>query len=372
MPPPAFPTPDHPAGDTRPEPELGDGRPHLTAVDGTQSGALILPLPDPAAHLAAAAAQAAAAARPDVVQGWNLGKEPWWSANSLRPAVLTDMARSRILPAQPPQQQAAAIRARDLLHHIQSSGGITTRDLARRTGMSVTSTAWLLHWLRAQYLVETIAGAHLPGPVMEMAGRPEQHEQLMQQTLDGLRDHLGAAVYLSTYTSGEITILQSSHSQSAPPVRVGAAFTDTAHASAVGKALLADLDFEARMEHLTRYQPIPLTGRTITDPRTLFDNLDSHGPNAAQFDLLEYSHQNVCAAFSLTLPGSDATCVALALPTGQHQRLRRTAKALSEASAGLLLARLLTTTATHTTNTPTTPDSWPAETARPPRAIALP
>lgn len=372
VPPPAFPTPNHPAGDTRPEPERGDGRPHLTAVDPEQSGALILPLPDPAPHLAAAAAQATAAARPDVVQGWNLGKEPWWSANSLRPAVLTDMARSRILPAQPPQQQAAAIRARDLLHHIQSSGGITTRDLARRTGMSVTSTAWLLHWLRAQYLVDTIAGAHLPGPVMEMAGRPEQHEQLMQQTLDGLRDHLGAAVYLSTYTSGEINILQSSHSESAPPVHVGAAFTDTAHASAVGKALLADLDFEARMEHLTRYQPIPLTGRTITDPRTLFDNLDSHGPNAAQFDLLEYSHQNVCAAFSLTLPGTDATCVALALPTGQHRRLRRTAKALSEASAGLLLARLLTTTATHTTDTPTTPNSWPAETARPPRAIALP
>ncbi|MFE9481332.1 IclR family transcriptional regulator C-terminal domain-containing protein [Streptomyces spororaveus] len=246
------------------------------------------------------------------------------------------------MPSQAPRQQAAALRARDLLHHIQTSGGITTRDLARCTGMSVTSTAWLLHWLRAQYLVDTINGAHRPGPVMEMAGRPGQHETLMQRTLDGLRDHLGAAVYLSAYTGGEITILQSSHSPTAPPVRVGAAFTDTAHASAVGKALLADLTFEARMEHLTRYQPIAYTGRTITDPRTLFDNLDNHGPYAPQFDLLEYSDRNVCAAYSLTVPGSDATCIAAALPTDQHRRLKRTAAALSKASTGLLLAQLLT------------------------------
>ncbi|WP_419248873.1 IclR family transcriptional regulator domain-containing protein [Streptomyces melanogenes] len=116
-------------------------------------------------------------------------------------------------------------------------------------------------------------------------------------------------------TDGEIDILQSSHNSTAPPVRVKAPFPATGHASAVGKALLADLDFTARMEHLARYEPVPLTDRTITNPRILFDTLDRHGPNAAQFDVLEYSDLNVCAAYSLTLPGHDATCVAPALPT---------------------------------------------------------
>lgn len=377
VPPPAIPAPDRSADDSPAEPASRPRRPYLRSLDGTAGGALVQPLPDPGPHIAAAAAAAAAATTAQAgpaaspVAGGD-GKKGLWSANALRPAVLADMARSRILPTQPPSQQAAALKARCLLQHIQRSGGISTRDLARRTGMSVTSTAWLLHWLRAQYLVETIAGAHLPGPVMEMAGRPEQHEQLMQQTLDALRDHLGAAVYLSTYTSGEVEILQSSHSPSAPPVQVQAAFTDSAHASAVGKALLADLDFEARMEHLTRYQPRPYTGRTITNLRTLFDNLDSPGPRALHFDLLEYSDHNLCAAFSLTLPGHDATCVALALPTDQHHRLKRTAKALSKLSTGLLLAHLLTTTTPDDTPDTNTSDLWPTQPANPPRSIALP
>ncbi|MEW2418122.1 IclR family transcriptional regulator C-terminal domain-containing protein [Streptomyces sp. NPDC046866] len=364
VPPPAIPAPDRPAAGLPPGLVSRPQRPRLRALDGMQAAPLVQPLPDPAPHLAAAAAAAAGATEAVTTTPADTaasapggGRKGPWSANALRPAVLADMARS-ILPTQPPSQQAAVLKAQKLLHHIQKSGGISTRDLARRTGMSVTSTAWLLHWLRAQYLVETIAGAHLPGPVMEMASRPEQHELLMQQTLDGLRDRLGAAIYLSTYTGGEVEILQSSHGQGAPPVRVGAAFTDSAHASAVGKALLADLDFEARMEHLTRYQPVSYTGRTITDLRTLFDKLDRHGPGALQFDLQEYSDFNVCTAFSLTLPGHDATCVALALPADQHHRLKRTAAALSNLSTGLLLARLLTTTASGTANT-STGDTWP-------------
>ncbi|MFJ3880913.1 IclR family transcriptional regulator C-terminal domain-containing protein [Streptomyces sp. NPDC090077] len=190
----------------------------------------------------------------------------------------------------------------------------------------------------------------------------------MQQTLDALRDQLGAAVYLSIYTSGEVEILQSSHSPTAPPVQVRAAFTDSAHASAVGKALLADLDFSARMEHLTRYQLRSYTGHTITNLRTLFDNLDGDGPRTLHYDLLEYSDLNLCAAFSLTLPGHDATCVALALPTDQHHRLKRTARALSKLSTGLL-AHLLTTT--HDIPDTTPGDVWTTRPADPPR-IALP
>ncbi|PKV90173.1 IclR family transcriptional regulator C-terminal domain-containing protein [Streptomyces sp. TLI_146] len=277
------------------------------------------------------------------------------------------MSRTKTLPA----QQAAAFRALELVLHIQATGGITTRDLDRRSGLSMADTSWLLHWLRAQFFITTVGGAHIPGPVLEMAARADQHEPLMQQVLDGLRDQIGAALYLARYTDGEIDILQSSHSPTAPPVAVKAPFPETGHASAVGKALLADLDFTARMEHLARYTPVPLTDRTITNPRTLFDTLDRHGPHAAQFDVLEYSDLNVCAAYSLTLPGHDTTCIALALPTHQHHRLVRAAAALSEASTGLLLTRLLTTPTATTPNTPTSDPRLP-HTAQASRAIALP
>lgn len=373
VPPPALPAAARPAP-TRTEAPTVQRPARLRALDDDETDRtvpLILPLSSPAPYLAAATAGAEAAARSDTLPADTArdgrgGREPWWSANALRPAVLTDMTRTKTLPAQAPAQQAAAYRALELVLHIQAAGGITTRDLARRTGISMADTSWLLHWLRAQFFIKTVSGAHFAGPVLEMAARTDHHEQLMQQVLDGLRDQIGAAVYLAKYTDGEIDVLQSSHSTTAPPVRLKAPFPQAGHASAVGKALLADLDFAARMEHLARYAPVPLTERTITSPRLLFDALDRHGPNAAQFDVLEYSHLNVCAGFSLTLPGHDATCVALALPAHRRHDLIRAATALSHASTGLLLTRLLTTP--HPTPSPLTP---PAA-LLPHRAIALP
>ncbi|MGW1376872.1 IclR family transcriptional regulator domain-containing protein [Streptomyces sp. NPDC002446] len=269
------------------------------------------------------------------------GHEPWWSANALRPAVLTDMARSTPVHTDTPQQWKAAARALDILYLVDAADGITTRALTRRSGLPLAPVAWLLHWLRGQHLISTTAGAHFPGPLMKMTHHPEQRHQLLQQTLTGLRDHIGAAVYVSGYTHGDVNVLQSAYGPQAPAVKEWVDFRDAAHASAVGKSLLAQLDFDGRMNHLARYRPIKLTDRTITNPRALFEALDGHGPHAAQFDLLEYSHLEVCAAFPLGIPGR-ATCVALSLPAGQRHRLLPAARALSERSAGLLLALLLT------------------------------
>ncbi|KUL37311.1 hypothetical protein ADL22_21810 [Streptomyces sp. NRRL F-4489] len=329
----------HPAAFWLPDARPGGGGPGAHPGDG-----LLLPLPagQPGPVLPPAADDA--------------GPEPWWSANALRPAVLTDTARRTLAHADTPQQWQAAARALDILYLVDGANGITTRSLARRSGLAPGPVAWLLHWLRGQQLVSTVAGAHFPGPLMELTRRPEQRTQLLQQTLTGLRDHLGAAVYVSDYTDGDVTVLHTAHGPQAPPVREWVAFRDAAHASAVGKSLLAQLDFDGRMNHLARYRPIKLTDRTITNPRALFDALDGHGPYAAQFDLLEYSDREVCAAFPLGIPGQ-ALSVALSLPTGQRHRLLPAARALSERSAGLLMALMLTDEAT--TRRPPPPASPP-------------
>ncbi|MFE4023946.1 IclR family transcriptional regulator C-terminal domain-containing protein [Streptomyces sp. NPDC059101] len=292
------------------------------------------------------------------------GREPWWSANALRPAVMTEMARRTLAYADTPQQWKAAARALDILYLVDAADGITTRDLARRSGLALGPVAWLLHWLRGQHLVSTVAGAHFPGPLMRMTRHPEQRVQLLQQTLTGLRDRLGAAVYVSDYEGGDVNVLHTAHGPQAPPVKEWVAFRDTAHASAVGKSLLAQLDFDGRMDHLARYRPIKLTSRTITNPRALFEALDGHGPHAAQFDLLEYSHHEVCAAFPLGIPGQ-ATCVALSLPAKQRHRLLTAARELSERSAGLLMALMLAdeTAAARRPRPSTTAEGMPPATA---------
>jgi DNA-binding IclR family transcriptional regulator len=300
-------------------------------------------------------------------------EEPWWSAHALRPAVLTEMARRTPVHIDTPQQWRAAAQALDILYLVDAAGGITTRALATRTRLSPAAVAWLLHWLRGQHLISTTAGAHFPGPLMDMTRHPEQRAQLLQRTLTSLRDRLGAAVYVSGYMSGDVRVLQSAYGPDAPAVTEYVAFRDTAHASAVGKSLLAQLDFDGRMDHLARYRPIKLTDRTITSPRALFEALDGHGPHAAQFDLLEYSQHEVCVAFPLGIPGR-ATCVALSLPAEQRHRLLPTAHALSERSAALLLTLLLTedpVTGRHPRATRASPEPGPAPAHSEARALPL-
>ncbi|MGW6882631.1 hypothetical protein ACWGEU_20490 [Streptomyces goshikiensis] len=106
-------------------------------------------------------------------------------------------------------------------------------------------------------------------------------------------------------------------------------------------SLLQQLDFDQRMDHLSRRRPVRLTSRTITNHSDLFRTLDGNGPHAAQFDLLEYSEAEVCVAIPLGV-GGEAGCVALSLPVSQRHRLIEAARTLSSRSAMLLISLLLT------------------------------
>ncbi|MEU6981869.1 IclR family transcriptional regulator C-terminal domain-containing protein [Streptomyces sp. NPDC046324] len=353
-------------------------RPRLTALPGGQEPGLVLPLPqlpldtesgtesEGGTDTEAVAALMSHEAAGEVGPGEG-GQEPWWSANALRPAVLTDMARRDLSPAVVPARWQATQRARDLLQLICAGGGTDTRTLARRARMSLNGTALLLEWLRGQRLVDSVAGAHHPGPLMNLVTGPDPDGELLRNALAGLRDELDAAVYLSSYTDGEIHIHEAAHSPTAPPVDEWAPFTDTGHASAVGKSLLAQLDFASRMDHLARYPSIQLTDRTITNPRALIETLDGHGPHAAQFGLLEYSRTEVCVAYSLGLPGR-ASSVALSLPAHQHPRLIEAARSLSRRATGLLLAHLLAYDDLSTA-TAAAPADWTDTTPEPRRAL---
>ncbi len=301
----------------------------------TVTAPAVLPAPaDPAAPKAAVPL----ALRPAAVG--NGGETGAWVVGALRPAVLTEMARSRLVPADTAQQWKAAYRALDLLLHIEASQGIASRTLRRRAQLSAAGLDLLLGLLRSQQMVTTVSGVHFPGPVLAMARRGDPPERLVQQSLDRLRDQTRAAIYISTYAGGQVVVPHHSVGPQAPGVQQWVDFRDTAHASANGKALLSQLTFEERMDHLTRYQQIKLTDHTITTSRELFQALDGGGPHAAQYDYREYSRRNVCVAYSVGTPGR-ATCVALSLPAGEEHRLRQAARVLRAHSAGLLLSLLL-------------------------------
>ncbi|MFD9538022.1 IclR family transcriptional regulator C-terminal domain-containing protein [Streptomyces sp. NPDC060010] len=273
-----------------------------------------------------------------------LGPSTMWSAAPLRHASLTHLAQQVPPASRPVQRWQSAQRVLDVLQIIAGTGQpVGERHLAWATSLPHQVLQRLLVWLCQQHLtLRTPDGGYVPGPALRLiaASEPGRPGAVIDQVLAGLRDAVGAAVYISTYSNGEVSMVRWSDGPTTPGVTQRVAFTEAAHATAVGKSLLSQLDFDGRMDHLSRHRPIALTPRTITNGAALFRNLDHHGPQAAQFDLLEYSDGEVCVAVPLVID-REVGCVALSLPVAQRHRLTQAAKILSSRSSGLLLSLLL-------------------------------
>ncbi|MFE5861540.1 IclR family transcriptional regulator C-terminal domain-containing protein, partial [Streptomyces virginiae] len=125
-----------------------------------------------------------------------------------------------------------------------------------------------------------------------------------------------------------------------PAVHEWVDFREAAHASAVGKALLAQLGPDERRDHLSRYRMEKFTPHTITSPEVLFDELDDRRPGKPLLDLQEYTLGTVCAAVPIGT-GTDPQCVALSLPTADPDRLRQAAHVLRNEAVAVVLALLV-------------------------------
>ncbi|MEV2243697.1 IclR family transcriptional regulator C-terminal domain-containing protein [Streptomyces sp. NPDC049970] len=233
-----------------------------------------------------------------------------------------------------------------VLESVSTHGdGVTGAQLSRETGLPTGHLTPLLLTLRREGYVEQVAdGAYVIGPsLLELdsgAARRQALEARLQQTLVELRDSVGAAVYLSRYVDGEIRVTQMADGPSTPAVNEWVDFRSAAHASAIGKCLLTQLDQNGRRDHLSRHRIARLTSRTITNEKVLFSKLDSQPATVPVLDLQEYAVGTVCAAVPLTA-GSAAGCLALSLPIEDAHRLRAAAAALNRRAAPLLLSLAL-------------------------------
>ncbi|MEU6376882.1 IclR family transcriptional regulator C-terminal domain-containing protein [Streptomyces sp. NPDC046909] len=219
--------------------------------------------------------------------------------------------------------------------------GVTDAQLARQTGIDPERLTTLLRMLRREGYIEQVAeGAYVTGDALARLGSAHDREQALretlQRTLDRLRDSVGAAVYLSRYVDGEIKIAQYADGPTMPVVNEWVDFRYSAHATAIGKSLLGQLDHNGRREHLSRHKMARLTSRTITSDKLLLSRLESQPPTVPHLDLQEYAVGTVCAAVPITA-GSSVGCLALSLPVEHAHRLRQAADALNRNAAPVLL-----------------------------------
>ncbi|GGV11264.1 IclR family transcriptional regulator [Streptomyces griseoflavus] len=220
--------------------------------------------------------------------------------------------------------------------------GVNDTELARESGIPAERLTTLLRMLRREaYVEQTADGAYVTGAAFARLGSAEGHERALrdqlQQTLDRLRDSVGAAVYITRYVDGEVQVTQYADGPATPKVNEWVDFRSSAHATAMGKSLLTQLDHDGRRDHLARHRMARLTSRTITSDRLLLSRLASQPPTVPVLDLQEYAVGTVCAAVPITA-GSSVGCLALSLPVEHAHRLRRAADTLNRNAAPVLLS----------------------------------
>ncbi|GLW68077.1 IclR family transcriptional regulator [Kitasatospora phosalacinea] len=218
--------------------------------------------------------------------------------------------------------------------------GASQAELARELSLPEAQVQLLAEELETEGYLVRLDGGWALGGAFTLLGT--QHREPMvrarlQHRLEELRDELGAAVYFGRYHDGELSVEAVCADEDAPAVHEWADFRATAHASAIGKCLLAQLDHEARLDHLARHPAARLTARTVTETDRLLHRLDRQPATVPVLDLQEYSMDTVCAAVPV-VAGSTLGCLATSLPLAQAHRLREAAELLSVRAAPLMLA----------------------------------
>lgn len=218
--------------------------------------------------------------------------------------------------------------------------GATVLDFVREAGLPPVTVRELVALLAAEGYLQPLDGGWVLGGTFAMLGQSNREQLIrirLNHKLGELRDELGAAVYFGRYHDGELTVEAVAAGENAPAVHEWVDFKATAHASAIGKCLLSQLDHDGRMDHLSRHPIARLTSRTITDADQLMHRLERQPATVPTLDLQEYALGTVCAAVPITA-GSTVGCLAMSMSVDNAHRLRAAAELLAERAAPLMLA----------------------------------
>jgi len=170
-----------------------------------------------------------------------------------------------------------------------------------------------------------VLGEHVVGLVGE--ARAQLALSRIHPALLALRDEVRAAAYLCLYEDGEIVIRDICAGPGAPPVDLWVGFDDAGHATALGKCILMSLTAADRLDYISRHPLVDLTPHTITDRRTLLEQLDRMSTPFV-VDREEYSIGVACVAAPVQSP-SVVGAVALSFPAGRFRQLEDARDSLS-------------------------------------------
>ena len=233
------------------------------------------------------------------------------------------------------------------IHLLEAVAGhpnaVPAKVLAKEVGLPLGTTYHLLRTLTFEgYLRRLPDGCYVLGEgVIRLLdqGRSQASLSRARASLLALTDHVGAPAYLSFFEDGEIVIKDITDTPRHPRIDLWVGFHDAAHATALGKSVLASLEATLLEDYLAQH-PLPdLTPHTLTSRESVLRCLEEIRASGFAVDQQEYAIGTICAAVPV-LAGDVIGAVAVSLPlrrqaelTSVLQPLRYTAERISRALA---------------------------------------
>lgn len=233
-------------------------------------------------------------------------------------------------------------RAALLLDCLAAGDSPGISELARRSGLAKTTVFRLVHELASCGLVEvTGGGVRLGMRLFELGSSVPRQRSLTEAALPYMRDlqqATGDTVHLAVLDRAEVVYLQILRGRGTRqlPSRVGGRMP--AHATGVGKAILAFSPPEVAGQLITAGLE-RRTARTIVAPEALRRELTRIRVSGVSFDREESGPGIVCAASPVF--GPDGSVVAAMSLTGWSSRLDLNRVAPAVRTAALALSRQL-------------------------------
>lgn len=221
---------------------------------------------------------------------------------------------------------------RDLVHSLSrglraleivgSGPGLTVKQLARRLEMNPGTAYHLIRTLVYEgYLLRDEAGRYSMGPAVayrfrEMARALRGPDTVTAALRRAVAD-TGYSHFLARFVGGRVAItavVEGPHSPWLEELVPG--FDDAAHATAIGKALLATLQPHQRANYLHEAGMRRYTDATLTEPAALDADLAAGLKRGMQVEIGQFRPGVACAAVPVVSPEAveSRTVLACALP----------------------------------------------------------
>jgi DNA-binding IclR family transcriptional regulator len=205
--------------------------------------------------------------------------------------------------AEPSDLIRSVSRALRVLEAVgQSPRGLTVKQIARRCDFTVATTYHLVRTLAYEgYVIRRENGTYVVG--LEIADRYRELVLAFRgpsAVTDRLRRaaaETGYSHYLGRFIGGRIAVTAAAEGPRTPQLdELVPGYDDAAHATALGKALLATMSADQRWRFLKEYGMRAYTSATLTSPEALDSDLAAGDRRGMQIEIGQFRQGLACAA----------------------------------------------------------------------------